>query len=130
VTTLVTGATGFIGSHLVRQLLARGDGVRVLVRPRSLLGHLADLDVEVARGDLRDVVAVRAAVRGVRRIFHVGADYRLWESDPTVVYETNVLGTQHILESIDTGVERIVYTSTVATIAVPREGLPDENTEA
>jgi dihydroflavonol-4-reductase len=130
VTTLVTGATGFIGSHLVRQLLARGDGVRVLVRPRSPLGHLADLDVEVARGDLQDVVAVRAAVRGVRRIFHVGADYRLWASDPTVIYQTNVLGTQHIVESIDSGVERMVYTSTVATIAVPRDGLPDENTEA
>jgi dihydroflavonol-4-reductase len=130
VTTLVTGATGFIGSHLVRQLLARGEGVRVLVRPGSPLGHLADLDVEVARGDLRDLVGVRAAVRGVRRIFHLGADYRLWASDPAVVYETNVLGTRHILESIDAGVERVVYTSTVATIAVPRDGLPDENTEA
>jgi dihydroflavonol-4-reductase len=130
VITLVTGATGFIGSHLVRQLLARGDTVRVLVRPASPLGHLTGLDVEVARGDLRDPAAVRAAVRGARHVFHVGADYRLWTKDPTVVYETNVLGTHHILSSIDTGVERLVYTSTVATIAVPRGQLPDENTEA
>jgi dihydroflavonol-4-reductase len=128
--TLVTGATGFVGLHLVRQLRARGDEVRVLVRPTTPLGHLAGLDVEVARGDLRDAPAVRAAVRGVRRIFHVGADYRLWARDPTVVYETNVLGTQNILSSIDSGVERVVYTSTVATIAVPRDHLPDEDTEA
>jgi dihydroflavonol-4-reductase len=129
VTTLVTGATGFIGLHLVQQLLIRGDAVRVLVRPASPLGDLASFDVEVARGDLRDPVAVRAAVRGARRIFHVGADYRLWTKNPTVVYETNVLGTHHILSSIDTSVERVVYTSTVATIAVPRDRLPDESTE-
>jgi dihydroflavonol-4-reductase len=129
VTTLITGATGFVGSHLVRQLLARGDHVRVLVRPTSQLGQLAGLDVEVARGDLRDAAAVRAAVRGVRRIFHVGADYRLSVKDPNSVYETNVLGTQHILSSIDASIERVVYTSTVATIAVPRDRLPDENTE-
>src|SRR5262245_18596114 len=130
VMTLITGATGFVGSHIVRQLLARGDDVRVLVRPASPLGHLADLDVEVIRGDLRDAGAVRTAVRGVRRIFHVGADYRLWTRDPTLVYETNVQGTHHILSSIGADVERVVYTSTVATIAVPRERLPDEHTEA
>jgi dihydroflavonol-4-reductase len=128
--TLITGSTGFVGSHLVRQLLARGDAVRVLVRPNSPLGQLAGLDVEVVRGDLRDAAAVRAATRGVRRVFHVGADYRLWARDPTVIYETNVLGTHHVLSSLDAGVERVVYTSTVATIAVPRDGLPDENTEA
>jgi dihydroflavonol-4-reductase len=130
VTTLVTGATGFIGSHLVRQLRARCDAVRVLVRPTSSLDHLAGLDLEIIRGDLRDPVAVRTAVRGVRRIFHVGADYRLSVKDPTSVYETNVQGTQHILSSIDSSVERVVYTSTVATVAVPRDVLPDENTEA
>jgi dihydroflavonol-4-reductase len=129
VTTLITGATGFVGSHLVRQLVSRGDPVRVLVRPTSPLGQLAALDVEVARGDLRDPAAVRAAVRGVRRVFHVGADYRLSVRDPNAVYETNVLGTHHVLASIDAGVERVVYTSTVATIAVPRDRLPDENTE-
>lgn len=129
-TTLVTGATGFVGSHLVRQLIAHGDAVRVLVRPTSPLGPLAGLDVEVARGDLRDADAVRAAVRGARRIFHVAADYRLWASDPTSMYETNVLGTHHILAAIDSRIERVVYTSTVATIAVPRDRLPDEDTEA
>jgi dihydroflavonol-4-reductase len=129
VTTLITGATGFVGSHLVRQLVSRGDAVRVLVRPASPLGQLAGLDVEVVRGDLRDPVAVRTAVRGVQRLFHVGADYRLSVKDPTSVYETNVLGTHHILASLDAGVERVVYTSTVATIAVPRDQLPDEQTE-
>src|SRR5262245_20311911 len=129
-TTLVTGATGFVGAHLVRQLLARGDAVRVLVRPTSALGPLVGLDVEVARGDLRDGAAVRAAVRGVRRIFHVAADYRLWAKDPAELYETNVFGTQNVLSAIDAGVERVVYTSTVATIAVPRDRLPDEETDA
>jgi dihydroflavonol-4-reductase len=130
VITLVTGATGFVGAHLVRHLLAHGDAVRVLVRPKSSLGSLASLDVEVARGDLRDGAAVRAAARGVRRIFHVGADYRLWARDPAELYETNVLGTHHVLSAIDAGVERVVYTSTVATIAVPRDSLPDEQTDA
>jgi dihydroflavonol-4-reductase len=128
--TLVTGATGFVGSHLVRQLLERGESVRVLVRPTSSLRALDGLAVEVARGDLRDASAVRGAMRGVRRVFHAGADYRLWASDPTEIYDSNVLGTRNILSAVDAGVERVVYTSTVATIAVPRSGLPDETTDA
>jgi dihydroflavonol-4-reductase len=126
--TLVTGATGFLGSHLVRQLLERGDRVRVLVRPGSPLRGLDGLDVQCARGDLRDASSVRYALRGVRRVFHVAADYRLSASDPAEVYETNVRGTRNILAGIDAGVERVVYTSTVATIAVPRDHLPDETT--
>jgi dihydroflavonol-4-reductase len=129
-TTLVTGATGFVGSHVVRQLVERGEPVRVLVRPASAMGALDGLGVEVARGDLRDVSAVRSAMRGVRRVFHVGADYRLWARNPAEIYETNVLGTRNILSAVDAGVERVVYTSTVATIAVPRDRLPDETTDA
>ena len=110
--TLVTGATGFVGSHLVRQLLDQGEPVRVLVRPASSMRALSTLGVEVARGDLRDASAVRAAMRGVRRVFHVGADYRLWARDPTEIYESNVLGTRNILAAVDAGVERVVYTST------------------
>ena len=124
--TLVTGATGFVGSHLVRQLLERGETVRVLVRPASSMRGLEGLGVEVARGDLRNASAVRAAMRGVRRVFHVGADYRLWARNPIEIYETNVRGTWNILSSVNAGVERVVYTSTVATIAVPRERLPNE----
>jgi dihydroflavonol-4-reductase len=128
--TLVTGATGFVGSHIVRQLLERGERVRVLVRPTSSLRALDGLGVEVARGDLRDASSVRDATRDVRRVFHVAADYRLWARDPGEIYESNVLGTHNLLSAVDTGVERIVYTSTVATIAVPRDHLQDETTDA
>jgi dihydroflavonol-4-reductase len=129
-TTLVTGGTGFVGSHLVRQLLERGERVRVLVRPASSMRALEGIGIEVARGDLRDASAVRAAMRGVRRVFHVGADYRLWAKDPTEIYKSNVLGTQNILSAVEAGVERVVYTSTVATIAVPSDRVPDETTDA
>src|SRR5262245_40789858 len=128
--TLVTGATGFVGSHLVRQLLDRGDAVRVLVRPASPMRGLAGLDVEVVRGDLRDASAVRTAMRSVGRVFHAGADYRLWAKNPAEIYETNVVGTSNILSAVDGGVERVVYTSTVATIAVPRSRVPDETVSA
>ena len=128
--TLVTGATGFVGSHVVRQLVERGESVRVLVRPASSMRALEGLGVEVARGDLRDASAVRDAMCGVRRVFHVGADYRLWARDPAEIYESNVLGTRNILSAVDAGVERVVYTSTVATMAVPRDRLPDETTVA
>ncbi len=128
--TLVTGATGFVGSHLVRELLERGDRVRVLVRPTSSLRALARFRVEVARGDLRDPSSLRAAMRGVRRVFHVAADYRLWAREPAEIYESNLLGTRNLLSAIDARVERVVYTSTVATIAVPRDHLPDETTHA
>ena len=128
--TLVTGATGFVGSHVVRQLLARGDTVRVLVRRASSMRALEGLDVRVATGDVRDASAVRAAMCGVRRVFHVAADYRLWAKDPSEIYETNVRGTENVLAAIHGGIDRVVYTSTVATIAVPRGRLPDETTGA
>lgn len=128
--TLVTGATGFVGSHLVRQLHERGERLRVLVRPSSDLQALEGLDLDVVRGDLRDAEAVRAAMRGVRRVFHVAADYRLWARDPAEIYESNVQGTRNLLAAIGPAVERLVYTSTVATIAVPRDRLPDETTDA
>ena len=127
---LVTGATGFVGSHVVRQLLARGDRVRVLVRPASSMRALEGLDVQVAEGDVRDASAVREATRGVRRVFHVAADYRLWTKDPSEIYETNVRGTGNVLAAIHDGIDRVVYTSTIATIAVPRHRLPDETTRA
>jgi dihydroflavonol-4-reductase len=128
--TLVTGATGFVGSHVVRQLLAKGDTVRVLVRPASSMRALESLDVQVAQGDVRDASAVRQAARGVKRIYHVAADYRLWAKDPLEIYETNVRGTRNVLDAIHAGMDRVVYTSTVATIAVRRDQLPDETTEA
>src|SRR5262245_52914375 len=131
-TTLVTGEGGFIGSHLTRLLVERGDHVRALVRPSSRVDALAGLPVDVVHGDLADRASLDAATRGVRRVFHVAADYRLWARDPRAIYATNVEGTRRLLDAcfrID--LERFVYTSSVATVAVSRDGsLPDEGTNA
>ena len=132
-TTLVTGATGFVGSHVARQLVSSGENVRVLVRPTSNFKLLEDLRVERVEGDLRDAGSIERAMRGVRRVFHVAADYRLWTQHPEELYESNVEGTRRLIAAAErAGVERIVYTSTVATIAVPRHGaaLPNEATAA
>jgi dihydroflavonol-4-reductase len=132
-TTLVTGATGFVGSHVARQLVTAGHPVRILVRKNSNLRPLEGLPVERVEGDLRDALSLERAMRGIRRVFHVAADYRLWTRNPDEMYESNVVGTHLLLEAAGrAGVERIVYTSTVATIAVPtRDGaLPNEETRA
>jgi dihydroflavonol-4-reductase len=131
-TTLVTGASGFVGSHVARQLVNAGQQVRVLVRRGSNLAALGGLHVECFEGDLRDTSSLERAMLGVRRVFHVAADYRLWTPRPEEIYETNVEGTRRLLAAAkNAGVERIVYTSTVATIAVPRHGaLPNEDTRA
>ncbi|HEY4777325.1 MAG TPA: hopanoid-associated sugar epimerase [Candidatus Acidoferrales bacterium] len=131
-TTLVTGATGFVGSHVARQLVSAGQSVRVLVRPNSNLEALAGLHVEYFEGDLSDQESLERAMHGIRRVFHVAADYRLWTPRPEEIYETNVQGTRKLLAAArHARVERIVYTSTVATIAVPRNGaLPNEDTQA
>ena len=130
--TLVTGATGFLGSHVARQLAGRGERVRVLVRPSSDTRALDGLDAERFIGDVRDVASLDLALAGITRVFHVAADYRLWARNPREIYESNVTGTRTLLEaSRRAGVEKFVYTSTVATIAVPRSGgLPDETTKS
>jgi dihydroflavonol-4-reductase len=116
---LVTGATGFVGANVARALLAHGERVRVLVRSTSDPTNLADLDVELATGDLRDEASVRRAVRGCRRVFHVAADYRFWARDPRELYESNVRGTVSVMEAcLAEGVERVVHTSTVGTIGL------------
>lgn len=86
---LVTGASGFLGSAVVRRALARGFRVRVLVRPQSPRANLAGLPVSVAEGDMRDAGAVAAALQGVRYLFHVAADYRLWAPDPEEIVRTD-----------------------------------------
>lgn len=132
-TTLVTGATGFLGSHVARQLVAAGDSVRVLVRRASNLQALDGIAAERFEGDLNDLASLKRAMDGVRRVFHVAADYRLWTRNPDEIYQTNVQGTRRLLEvAAEAGVERFVYTSTVATIAVPRRRpkLPNEETRA
>jgi dihydroflavonol-4-reductase len=129
--TLVTGAAGFLGSHLTRQLVARGADVRVLLRPSSNNRAIADLPLEYMTGDLRDVASLDRAMAGVQRVFHVAADYRLWSKRSQDIYDSNLGGTKNLLDAAKrAGVEQFVYTSTVATIAVDRPEHPNEFTDA
>ena len=121
-TTLVTGATGFVGSHVARQLVAAGHSVRVLVRPNSNLQLLEGLAVRsVSKAILRDAASLGRAMKGVRRGFSCGRRLSLWARNPEEIYESNVRGHAAVVRSgrACEGVERVVYTSTVATIAVP-----------
>jgi dihydroflavonol-4-reductase len=130
-TTLVTGAAGFLGSHVARQLVARGDEVRVLLRASSTNRAIADLSLEYVTGDLRDPASLDRAMKGIKRVFHVAADYRLWARRSREIYDSNVGGTKNLLEGAKrAGVEQLIYTSTVATIAVDRPQLPNELTDA
>jgi dihydroflavonol-4-reductase len=130
--TLVTGATGFVGNHVARQLAGAGHTVRVLVRATSNVKVLDGVAVEFFEGDLRDAASLTRAMQGVQHVYHVAADYRLWTKNPSEMYESNVEGTRRLIDAAQrAGAERIVYTSTVATIAVPRHGaLPNEDTRA
>ena len=122
--TLVTGATGFIGWHVARLLVERGHGVRALVRPSS---KLRELEAEPVTGDLRDAASLERAVAGCGLVFHVAADYRLWARDANELYGSNVEGTRNLLEAARRqGVERVVYTSTVGCIGVPKGSAGDE----
>ena len=130
-TTLVTGAAGFLGSHVARQLMARGDDVRVLLRASSTNRAIADLSLEYVTGDLREPASLDRAMKGVKRVFHVAADYRLWARRSREIYDSNVGGTKNLLAAAKrAGVEQLIYTSTVATIAVDRPKLPNEFTDA
>lgn len=127
---LLTGATGFVGSAVARELLAAGHDVRVLVRPSSRRDNLAGLNVEYTEGDLREPPSLRRALAGREALFHVAADYRLWVPRPDELYRANVAGTEALVEAaLDAGLERIVYTSSVATLAAFEDGRPaDEDT--
>ena len=126
---LVTGASGFVGSAVAKTLAEAGFNVRALVRKTSPRGHLNGVPVEFADGDLRDAELVRRAMAGVRHVFHVAADYRLWARDPREISEVNVEGTRTIMtEALRAGVERVVYTSSVATLTLNAEGKPVDET--
>ncbi len=129
-TTLLTGATGFVGSAVARLLLTRGETVRVLVRPGGDRRNLEGLKLELAEGDLTDPRSLDRALRGCQALFHVAADYRLWVPRPDEIYEANVAGTRRLMELAGgAGVGRIVYTSSVATLGLNRDGRPaDEAT--
>lgn len=130
-TTLVTGAAGFLGSHVTRQLVARGATVRVLMRPSSNNRAISDLPLEYVTGDLRDAASLERALNGVRQVFHVAADYRLWARHPQEIYDSNVAGTKNLLGAAKQArVEQLIYTSTVASIAVDRPELPNESTDS
>jgi dihydroflavonol-4-reductase len=124
---LVTGATGFVGWHVARRLLEKGETVRVLVRDPGRLRELEEVQVVV--GDLRDPESLRRAVAGCGAVYHVAADYRLWARRPEEMYRSNAGGTRNLLEAArEEGVERIVYTSTVGCIGVPDGGIGNERT--
>ncbi len=129
-TVLVTGASGFVGSAVARCLIDAGFDVRVLMRPHSDRRNIKGLAVEVTTGDLMDVTSLERALDGRRALFHVAADYRLWVRDPAPMFGANVDGTRHLMRaSLAAGVERIVYTSSVATLGLRRDGqLADEDT--
>ncbi|MHB1586844.1 MAG: hopanoid-associated sugar epimerase [Acidiferrobacteraceae bacterium] len=129
-TTLVTGASGFVGSAVARRLLQAGHDVRVLTRKQSILRNLEGLPVEQVTGDLTDADSLARALRGCDALFHVAADYRLWVPDPIAMHAVNVAGTAVLMKAaIAAGVTRIVYTSSVATLGIaPGDELSDEQT--
>ncbi|HSP68161.1 MAG TPA: hopanoid-associated sugar epimerase [Bryobacteraceae bacterium] len=128
-TTLVTGATGFVGWHVARALLERGDSVRALAREPVKLRELPG--IAPIQGDLRDPASLQRAVEGCSVVFHVAADYRLWTREPEEMYRSNVEGTRAMLDAARrAGVERFVYTSTVGCIDVPSNGVGDEGMPA
>ena len=128
--TLITGASGFVGSAVAKALVENGHAVRALVRPNSPRGHLGGLGLAFVEGDLRDPVSLRRALEGVRFLFHVAADYRLWARDPSEIARVNVEGTRALMgAALEAKVERIVHTSSVATLALQEDGPPVDETQ-
>ena len=128
-TILVTGATGFVGSAVVRLLLARGEDVIALARAGSDRRLLQGLDIRITIGDLDDPASLKAAVAGCRALYHVAADYRLWVAEPASIYRTNVEGSRQLMRAAAAaGVERIIYTSSVATLGLHGDGTPADET--
>jgi len=126
---LVTGGTGFVGSHVVRALLEKGRRVRALVRPQSRRENLEGLPVEIATGDLTDPGSLPAALSGVDTLYHVAADYRLWTADPGELYRANAGGTESLFAAAAKArVSRVVYTSSVAALGLTADGSPADET--
>jgi dihydroflavonol-4-reductase len=124
---LITGASGFVGAAVARLLARAGEPVRTLIRAKSPRANLADLPVEIVEGDLLDEASLARAMTGIRYLFHVAADYRLWARHPADIVRTNVEGTRLVMTAAQrAGVERIVYTSSVATLAARPGGKPSD----
>jgi dihydroflavonol-4-reductase len=129
--TFITGATGFIGASIVRELLKDGREVRALVRKGSDTSNLSGLDVELWPGDLRDHDSLKQGLKGCDVLYHAAADYRLWTRDPADMYRINVDGTTAILEAaLSNGLSRVVYTSSVGTLGNPGDGVPGNESSA
>ena len=121
----VTGSTGFVGSHVARLLAEQGADLRLLVRPTSKLDNIQDIRADHVTGDLRDAASLKTAIFGCDTVFHVAADYRLWTPDPQEMYRSNVDGTRAILQAAkETGVKRVVYCSSVATMGFTDQPIP------
>lgn len=120
---LITGSSGFIGAAVTRAVVAKGDEVRVLIRPTSSPKNLEGLPVETIQGDLQDPVSLKRAITGCEGLYHVAAHYALWDQDPSIFYAINVEGTKNLFRAArESGVQRIVYTSTIGAIGLPDEG--------
>ena len=127
--TAVTGANGFIGSAVVRRLLARGRDVRCLVEPGASLTNLDGLDVEIVEADITDRNAMASGLAGTSRLFHLAALYKLWLPDFRRMYDVNVEGTKTVLfAAMNAGLEKVVYTSSIAAVGDTKNGLSDEST--
>ncbi|HLX36504.1 MAG TPA: hopanoid-associated sugar epimerase [Candidatus Binataceae bacterium] len=128
-TSLVTGANGFLGSHVVRALLARGDRVRALARLNADISALRGVECAIVRGDVRDIDSLRAAAKGCDEVYHVAADYRLWVVDHAPMYAINVDGTRNVIDAArEARVSRIVHTSTVGALGIPHGAPGREDT--
>jgi len=126
---LITGASGFVGAAVARSLVSAGHKVRALVRPTSSRVNLADPRLEIVEGDLLDAGSIERAMKDIRFLFHVAADYRLWARNPDDIIRTNVEGSRLVMTAaLRAGVERIVYTSSVATLAPRPDGTPSDET--
>ena len=127
--TFITGASGFVGSAVLRQLIRAGHTVFALLRPNSDRRNLDGLPIEIVTGDVTDPDSFAPALANCDNLFHVAADYRLWVPRPDEMYETNVTGTRNLmLAAAQTGVNRVVYTSSVATLGLNPDGTPADET--
>ena len=123
----VTGATGFVGSHVARELAEQGAELCLLTRNSSRTENIEDLKAELITGDLADAASLKRGMQSCDYVFHVAADYRLWVRDPGAMYRANVEGTRAIMQAAqECGVRRVIYTSTVATMGFTRNGQPCE----
>src|SRR5262245_52123861 len=129
--TLVTGASGFIGSSVVRKLMARGREVRCYLEPGANLKNLEGLDVERITGDVNDRDAIASALKGCDQLFHLAAIYAIWLKDPPLMYKVNVEGTKTVLwAAYKANLDKVVYTSSIAAVGRRKDGMPaDESNE-